>query len=68
MADAKKTEAPAEGEVPKKKSKLLLIINHVLMNEPAALERCLRALAAPSRMERAASRRPQGKRAVCLPD
>lgn len=26
MADAKKTEAPAEGEVPKKKSKLLLII------------------------------------------
>lgn len=26
MADAKKTEAPAEGEVPKKKSKLLIII------------------------------------------
>lgn len=26
MADAKKTEAPAEGEVPKKKSKLLMII------------------------------------------
>jgi flagellar FliL protein len=26
MAEAKKTEAPAEGEVPKKKSKLLLII------------------------------------------